>query len=353
MRKLATGITAAGILLGGSTLPVIPQAAEVPADAQILYALNATVFDTPSGEAEPGYYYELEDASGYMVDGPKPTFSEKIPEGKKEAHILGYRPKVFYEKDGATAQALMLKRRYDEQTSGGKLEQLKDDYTASAIEIALPIAQAAIARDTSTDGGGGVGTSLTFSKTNTGTNLGLVIFGFDNTNVDHITTATYAAIGATAVDSQSCGAGCGWQEMFYLAGPATGANNVVVNADTSIFIGGAASSYTGVKQTGNPEASAKNTGASVSTLSTSVTTLTTGAWTVMVNTNGGGTPTAGAGTTLYSNNANGWGTFDSNASVSVGSNALVSNFTSSNAGQIIISLAEAAAAQNNAFFNEF
>jgi len=86
--------------------------------------------------------------------------------------------------------------------------------------------------------------------------------------------------------------------MYSLIAPASGANNIVVSSSSSITVYMANTSYTGVKQTGQPEQS--NTGGfsnPVTSLTTSVTTTSDNCWLVGYL-RAGGNQTAQSGTTL-------------------------------------------------------
>lgn len=83
--------------------------------------------------------------------------------------------------------------------------------------------------------------SLTFSHTNSSSaNRGIILFVWDQTS--SITGATYAGIGMTRIFSDNS------KEAFYLANPASGANNIVISRSstaTDILVG-MAISFTGV-----------------------------------------------------------------------------------------------------------
>ena len=180
-----------------------------------------------------------------------------------------------------------------------------------------------IAFDASSNGIINPGTVLTVSHTCTGSNRGLFAAIVGHTT-DSITSVTYAGAAMTQVNKAQTPGGR-FCYLYYLGAPAAGANNIVITLPVSVLIECNAASYTGVSQSGQPEASNTNTGSSVTSLSTAVTTTTDNAWVVQAvaqNTSG---LTAGASTTQRS--ANNIGALqDSNAAVTpVGSRTLIAN----------------------------
>jgi len=138
--------------------------------------------------------------------------------------------------------------------------------------------------------------ALTFAHTCSGTFRGLFVGVIGDTTSDLVTGVTYNGVAMTQVNKVKATGGR-WNYLYYLAGPATGANNVVISASTSMYIEGNAASYTGVLQTGQPEANATGSNASAATLGVAVTTLTDNAWVVNSALGQAGTITAGGGTT--------------------------------------------------------
>lgn len=175
----------------------------------------------------------------------------------------------------------------------------------------------AIAFDIASDGGlVNPGTSLTWSHTCTGSDLILFAGCFGQTGSDVITGITYNGVAMTLVDKILEGGASGrYTYLFYLLNPATGAHDVVISASGSTAISGLAASYTGVKQSGQPDASAKNSAAGLAgntDYTTSVTTIADNCWTVLFAKNNSGAPTASAGSTEREDNGNGIGIYDSN-----------------------------------------
>lgn len=132
--------------------------------------------------------------------------------------------------------------------------------------------------------------TLTMSLTTSGENRFLVVgIAGDNVN-DVITGVTYAGVAMTLADKIKTTNFDRWNYVFVLFNPASGANDIVVSASSSVFFTAYAASYTGVNQTGMDATPVTNT-AYANTLSTSITTVTDNAWAIQSNYHG---TTAGA-----------------------------------------------------------
>lgn len=150
---------------------------------------------------------------------------------------------------------------------------------------------------------------FTWSHTCTGSNLVLFVMGF---GPSALTSVTYNLVNATETRTaltNGDGSGVHW----YLAGPTTGANNVIISGTAS---GAYVSvSYTGASQTGIPDAS-NTASTTANTLSVSVTTVADNCWVIGCagDSNGAGTTSAGAApTTLRVANNNSSKAFDNGA----------------------------------------
>lgn len=153
----------------------------------------------------------------------------------------------------------------------------------------------AIAFDAASTLNGSAVANLTISHTCTGANRALCV-AVTGSTTDIVTGATYSGTAMTLVNKVAA-AGGRYCYLYYLAAPATGANNVVVTASASGYLEANCASYTGVVQTGQPEANATASAAAATTRAATVTTLTDNAWVVMAAMLQGGGITAGAGTT--------------------------------------------------------
>jgi hypothetical protein len=183
------------------------------------------------------------------------------------------------------------------------------------------VSSASIAFVNAADLGRNLGvTSVTASYTcGSGSNR-LLVVGVLGDATDFITGVTYAGASMTLINKQQAGTQR-WSYLFYKLNPASGANNVVVSASSSTDIYAGAADYTGVKSSGQPDASTTNSlPTSVTSLTTSITTVTNNDWVIFLeNGYSGGTfaPIAGAGDTIRVSDATdgAWGIFDSNGVV--------------------------------------
>lgn len=93
-----------------------------------------------------------------------------------------------------------------------------------------------------------------------------------------VSSVTYAGVTMTALPGGS-NSGQGGGEVlsvYYLIGPATGANNVVITCSASTFIIGASASYYGVAQSGTFGTAASNSGSAATSSTNTVTTTFSG-----------------------------------------------------------------------------
>jgi len=180
----------------------------------------------------------------------------------------------------------------------------------------------AIALDVATGGGNnGGGTSHTFSHTCTGSNLILFVSIGTNSSSDLITGVTYNGVAMTLVDKQQ-GTSTNYAYLYYLINPTTGAHNVVISASSSTTIYSDSVSYTGVRQSAQPDSKNKGTETGA-TFTLSTTVVSSNCWLVSNAIDFDGA-SAGAGTTLrVQSGASNVG--DSNAVVGTGSQSMAWN----------------------------
>lgn len=130
----------------------------------------------------------------------------------------------------------------------------------------------AIAYDTTSNATGTSG--ITWSHTCSGSNRILFVALGVTSGVSH--TVTYAGVSMTQVLNPTVGA----VGFYYLINPASGANNIVVTGSGGTMQA-CATSYNGVAQSGNPEASTLgDTGGGANTITNGTTTVTDNAWVV-------------------------------------------------------------------------
>jgi hypothetical protein len=133
----------------------------------------------------------------------------------------------------------------------------------------------AIAFDAAANGGT---TASTWSHTCSGSDR--ILFVAVTTLGGSTPTATYNSVSMTSIGSQNTGPNNYKCTLFYLLAPATGSNTVEISGSNDQ---GCSASYTGVEQSGVPDAT--NTGSnSASTLSVSTTTVVGNCWIVMAGT---------------------------------------------------------------------
>lgn len=142
------------------------------------------------------------------------------------------------------------------------------------------------------DNGGGTNT-ITFAHTCTGSNLGLVV-GIYGDEVP--TTVTYSGTSMALIGQNTPLKSI---SVWYLDGPATGSNNVVVTMMSNQTIHAVSSSYTGVKGSGQPDANVFNSSVFTTSITQAIITITDNSWTVMcADSSTSSATTAGSGSTL-------------------------------------------------------
>lgn len=205
-----------------------------------------------------------------------------------------------------------------------------------ALRYRRPATGGAIAFVNAADGGNATATSLTFSYTvGAGSKRLLVVVVVGDHLTDDVTGVTYAGAAMTlaAKLTGAGGASNRWLYFFYLVGPASGANNVIISASSSHFLAGGAADYAGVNAVSQPDATTTNAGGSnITSLTTSITTVANNSWAILLE-NSFDTnlpPTAGAGLVRRAFDAalGSWGIFDSNGAITpAGAYSMTTNRT--------------------------
>lgn len=183
----------------------------------------------------------------------------------------------------------------------------------------------AIAFDAVTFATPAAGTTPTYSHTCSGNNrilfVSIVVYGGDT---DRINSVTYGGVAMTELIQVQGNLGGTIHHLYYLVAPASGANNVIINASTSISVDTHAASYTGVRQTSPvPTFDGFNTiGGSASIITLDLTTTEANCWLVGGGwENLGSTITGGTGTTVrHAGSSTAWG--DSGGVVPIGAQTL-------------------------------
>ena len=184
----------------------------------------------------------------------------------------------------------------------------------------------AIALDATSFTSSASASSLTWAHTCTGSNRILVVaIGMD---ADTTCTVTYNGVSMTEIGNAQRSVGGVKTFLFYLIAPTTGTNNIVATLGTSTKVASGATSYTGAKQSGQPDSSTATFDDATLTFIVSTTVIAPDCWLVggtrmqdgLAEPSGLGTttrtedPTTGAGQkTVVS---------DSNGTVGTGSQSL-------------------------------
>ncbi len=178
---------------------------------------------------------------------------------------------------------------------------------------------------------GGSGTLSTSYTCGSGSNRLLVVAIQGNTGSDSVTGATYNGNALTlAAKTAPVGGGSRWCYLYYLLGPATGSNTLAITTSAGFILAGAAD-YSGVEQSGQPDATAtKQSATSAASITQSITTTTNNTWVVMTcgGYRGNIPPAAGTGSTrrTYDATFGTYGLFDSNADVPTGSYSMSADY---------------------------
>lgn len=184
----------------------------------------------------------------------------------------------------------------------------------------------AIAFDNATAGGGVTAASTkTYSHTVNSNTDGILFVFISMANInDLLTSVTYAGVTMTRIAYQYNGAS-DQVYLYYLVAPASGANNVVITNSTTRNISSMAISYTGAKQTGQPDAFAISTPSTAASTQT-ITTTVVGAncWVVGASYNDttGQTPISGVTERAFEDSRHYYSVGDSNGTVSSGGYAM-------------------------------
>lgn len=199
----------------------------------------------------------------------------------------------------------------------------------------------AIALDTTVNGGLSTSTSLTWSHTCTGSNLILIVsINGPVSSTDDVSGITYNSVALTKIRSQQIPSDR-LVSLWYLIAPATGAHNIVASF-TGTYCAGISASYTGVRQSVQPDSSAVGTTSSGSGLTISTITATDNTWLVGgFGDASGGVVSAGANTVVrQSVTAEGNSYGDSNsAQTPAGSHSLAVTGPTTNWGGVVASIA--------------
>lgn len=141
-----------------------------------------------------------------------------------------------------------------------------------------------IAFDTSAVGPSGGSPSITWNHTCAGSDLILFVATFTRSlPTGKVDSVTYNGVGMTEIIAGGVAYEYIYTQLWYLIAPAIGSHAIVVNVGTPGVspVTGESCSYTGVLQSGIPDASGTNSSDSATTLTKAITTVAQGCWIVV------------------------------------------------------------------------
>lgn len=201
----------------------------------------------------------------------------------------------------------------------------------------------AIARENSANVNQSTGSSTyTQSYTCTGSNLTLVV-GFVTGTTDNVTSVTYNGVAMTQAQKVQMAGSNRWSYIYYLIGPATGANNIVWNfsAGQDIVFGGIAS-YTGTNQTAIDGSQTDSVNGATS-LTNSQTVTANNSWVSVFFYTTGTSMAAGSGASFFQTVNDNVASSDTNGAVASGTNNQTATWSgSANGRSLSVSIAPSA-----------
>lgn len=175
----------------------------------------------------------------------------------------------------------------------------------------------AIAYDASSSVGATTNTSVSWNHT-VGSGKNRILFvAYGCGASGQISSVTYNGVAMTRVGSETTNNNMG---LFMLVNPASGTHAVQINLSSSQYIYGGAVSYSGAKQTGQPDSSNVRNASGTTSGNISTTVVKSGCWLVGVFNAASSGVTGGTNATIRTNLVNSErGIFDSNGIVGTGS----------------------------------
>lgn len=203
-------------------------------------------------------------------------------------------------------------------------------------QYGIPPYRFAIAFDATANATGGSG-SISFSHTVTGTDPFLVVFPWGPiTDVSGVTAVTYNSVAMTLLNKDGVNDINRWLYSYIKMAPSTGANTVAITAVGSDATYGVAVSYSGVAQTGQPDANNMTKASAVTSVATSVTVVASNCWIVAAGNNEVTAQDSMTGTfrSYYEGTNAARQVKDSNTTVATGVNTYTQTWTGSGYGAI-------------------
>ncbi len=205
----------------------------------------------------------------------------------------------------------------------------------------------AIAFDSASFGSGNSSSPITFSHTMSASANGLliVLVGAETGAGGGVSGCSYNGVAMTQYSTgpwNVTGQTSSTYYLFYLFAPSSGTNTVSVSPSGTASVGGMSMSYTGVAQTGFPDAFAGFVNGSPNTRS--VTTIADNSWTILFAT-GDSSPTASTGSTARNLNVtqryggSRGSSFDSNGAITPAASHSMAFGGAANGGSLMLSIA--------------
>lgn len=315
--------------LGGATLTLAIGAA-LAGVTPVMYSDTSTgaytvpVFDSSDGTLQVGQWATLEDGKSVYVHTAD-YFGPDIPSIDKakltEVHLIGHQDYGTYKDVNGVSYVNPIN-----STEATKIYSGQTSTKPVKLEVqSAQTAEAAIANTASKSFAGR--NLVTSSTTDISITSGEMITygGFNNTN--SLNSMSLSCTSGTVIKANTgvVLSGAGNAHYWAVVGASTGTNTCTITSTSSAFFLVQEANYTGTSNDTSviDGQTTSSSCTSTTSCSTSVTTNTDQAWPTIFAGVSSGAPGAGAGTTLRVTDSNGVGLGDSNAGVSVGSNALV------------------------------
>jgi hypothetical protein len=188
--------------------------------------------------------------------------------------------------------------------------------------------------------GGTTNTLSTSYTVGSGSNrlLAVGLIGDSFGGSDDITSVTYNGVSMTLAAKHTTG-GERNTYLYYLLNPASGSNTVAITSTNTHYLLAGAADYDGVRQSGQPDATAESNDSGVNdSYASSITTVANNSWAICLNESfGNSAVAAGAGATLRTQGAafKDWGLFDSGGPITpAGSYSMTTIMTGAGHAQI-------------------
>jgi hypothetical protein len=158
---------------------------------------------------------------------------------------------------------------------------------------------------------------------------------------DTLTSVTYNSVAMTQIGKKKDPSSNLWRYLYYLINPSSGSNTLAASSSTSTTsFNAVCSSYSGARQTGQPDSSATADASSATSVTGNTTSVADNSWAIMYGGNFNSALSAGTGSTLRVDSGGGYGAIvDSNGAITpAGATSLQITGSSSNWSAIIATL---------------